>query len=350
MPNAKFFHFLAVVSISLATGLQAHTVRDWVASPADGNWNNAANWSLTGPPVVNQRARFGFSSITTIDIPTAATINRMIFTAGAPGYTFSGATLTFELNSPLEATDAIVMDASSGNATIGNAVGFQTIDAAITNAPLKVASGSVLTFNGPVTTTALGILLSDAGRVQFNGAVAISGGSVTVSGGGILGGSGSFTGPANFTIQNGAFLKPGGTGADTTGTLSINAPLSLSNTSTVEFGLGGTAPGDFDRLVNITALTLDGTFSIAAVDGFATTSLVAGATFDLMDWTGSTTNAGFNVDFSNAPLAAGLSWDASSFASDGVIAVVPEPQAWQLLALVALFCVMRRLPFASRTS
>jgi hypothetical protein len=65
-----------------------------------------------------------------------------------------------------------------------------------------------------------------------------------------------------------------------------------------------------------------------------------------LDWTG--TFAG-SPDFNSLPaLGGGLTWDTSTFTSDGVISIIPEPSS-ALLGGLGLLALLRRRKVASGT-
>jgi hypothetical protein len=75
---------------------------------------------------------------------------------------------------------------------------------------------------------------------------------------------------------------------------------------------------------------------VLEVDLLGGYSPAAGTVFDLMDF-GSFSSSAYTFDFSHAPLAPGLSWDTSRFATTGQISVtVPEPTTLALLAAAGL--------------
>ena len=53
-------------------------------------------------------------------------------------------------------------------------------------------------------------------------------------------------------------------------------------------------------------------------------------------------NNGYTFNFSSAPLAGGQSWDTSTFATNGTIAVVPEPGVFWLIGLGFAGAALRR--------
>ena len=94
--------------------------------------------------------------------------------------------------------------------------------------------------------------------------------------------------------------------------------------------IGGLAAGtEFDKYVVAGTLSFGGTLKVVWWGGF---SGVEGQSFDLFDW-GSSTGTFSALDFSAAPLAAGLTWDTSRLYLTGEIAItaVPEPASWAML-------------------
>jgi hypothetical protein len=83
------------------------------------------------------------------------------------------------------------------------------------------------------------------------------------------------------------------------------------------------------------ALEVDGLLHLDGVLELQTLgrSFAAGSVLDVLDW-GSLSGQFDAFDFSQAPLAAGLVWDTSTFYTDGalrVAAAVPEPGTWALM-------------------
>ena len=89
----------------------------------------------------------------------------------------------------------------------------------------------------------------------------------------------------------------------------------------------GPEPIILPKLRVLGLLHLDGRFAFDS-EGH---SFAAGAQVDLLDW-GSLSGRFDSLDFSRAPLAAGLFWDASTLYTDGVlrVAAVPEPGTWAM--------------------
>ena len=223
------------------------------------------------------------------------------------------------------ATDStLTVDIASGSQTYEgtlseNATNPQGFSFTKAGAGTQILTG-LGTYTGATTVTAGALVVH--GSLSGSGPVNVSGGT--------LGGGGTIAGPV--TVSDGAFLAPSGIGSDSTDDLSISNSLTLSNASTLTLGIAGTAGGTFDRLTGITAFTLDGTIALTAADGFATTLLTAGTSFDLLDWSAALTNNGFTFDFAGAPLGPGLVWDTSSFSTNGTVLVaVPEPGSAVLL-------------------
>lgn len=335
-----FFHLALML---LATSAFGHPARYWLDFPVDNNWQNVQNWIGEDdipnvPDNALERASFSASTITSIVVSQPTTVQRLTFST-SPGYTLSGSSLSMDIS---ETAQGIIVTAPNPNAlfVFNNPINFfSTLN--FTSTQLQFVQGTKIYFNAPVTATALSVDINNYGKVYINDTLTMSAGSpVNVGVLATLAGSGTVAGSValNGTLEPGA----NGTGPDTTGQLTIAGALTLTSQSYFELGLGGTAAGSFDRVTGITDFTLDGTFGIRAVDGFSTLSLAPGTSFDLVDWSGATTNNGYVLDFNQAPLASGLSWDTSAFQTTGIVTVVPEPGSVALLAFAGLGLLARR--------
>lgn len=188
----------------------------------------------------------------------------------------------------------------------------------------KWVLGGANTYTGTTTIT--------AGTLIIDGSLA-AGSAVTVAAAGTLGGSGTING----TVAVNGTLSPG----NSAGTLTVNNTLAFGSASAGTFELGGTVDTQYDRVVGITNLTLDGTVTVSLISPFIPSN---GNTFDLFDWSGTLSSSGFNVatDLVLPALPAGRSWDTSAFLTDGSISVVPEPVMGAILPAAALLLVRRR--------
>ncbi len=313
----------ALLLLSMAGLTHAHISRYWLDEPEDGVWHNPNNW-VDGevPSGLLVGARFDFSTVTAVQLEAEATVERLTFFA-APDYTFSGQIihLTVGENPPLS---IVISSPPAGTAqTFNNLVTFTSASALFPTAMLLVSNGGTLVFNSGLTTTALNLDHSLVGSVYINGAVPANiDGAFLVAGGAALGGTGVINAVAGVSVAGA--LRAGGRVGDTTADLTINAALSMAAGSVLEFGIGGTAAGEFDRVIGVTTFTANGTVVLTAADGFATTALSGGASFDFIDWSGAALANGVAFDVSAAPLTAGLAWDFSSFAATGTVKVVSE--------------------------
>ena len=245
------------------------------------------------------------------------------FTVGANGGTFrynpadtaSTLTLAGNTNTNIPVSGALVFD------TLGNIVVGEVIEG---TGSLTKTGGQSLTISG--ASTYAGATTVSAGKLLVNGSLANS--DVTVSTGATIGGSGTVK---SVVVADGATLSPGNSAGLLT--VSGNATLAGLSASTFEIAAAPTTRGtDYDAVNVGGTLVLDGTLTVVATGGFDTTTLVAGATFDLID--AATIDAtGFNVDTDLVlpALGAGKFWDKSTFLADGVIRVAssgPSYASW----------------------
>ena len=225
----------------------------------------------------------------------------------------------------------------------GNAIGVAdpahkvtlsgTIDESVAGRSLTKAGAGTLEITGNATYT--GATTVSAGTLLINGSLG-STATTTVNPGATIAGNASFNGAL---AVNGA-LSPG----NSPGQIDMNgANLTMISASTALFELGGTTrgtgAGNYDSILDIGTLTLEGVWTIALIDGFVPSE---NDMFDLFD--AATVDAGgFDVstDLILPGLGGGLSWDTSAFTTSGQLSVIPEP-ATALLGGLGLLALLRR--------
>ncbi len=204
--------------------------------------------------------------------------------------------------------------------------GTTSVSPNIQNGSLTKSGAGTLVLSG--TNTYTGDTTVNGGTLLVNGSIA---GTVLVNSG-TLGGSGLISG----TVLVSGTLAPG----NSPGSLALNnTDLLLSSTAVSVFELGSTV--NFDRVIGINNLTLDGTFNVTLFGGY---SPALNDSFDLLDFN-NIDSTGFNLasDLILPSLGAGLAWDTGNFTSFGVLTVIPEPgSASLLLAGLSMFVGLRR--------
>jgi fibronectin-binding autotransporter adhesin len=210
----------------------------------------------------------------------------------------------------------------TGNQITADRIGFFNGATITTNAGAALTVTSIVK-NGSTTASTLtkagaGTLTLTATGSSYTGATAVNAGTllingtktgtgaVTVANTATLGGTGSVAGAT--TIQSGGTLAPG----DGAGNLTFVSTVDLQAGSTYAAEI---ASGGNDK-VTATTFTANGTIKVTLTGGY---SPATGTTFDLAD---ATTLAGTpTFDFTAAVLAPGLSWDTTTYATDGTIKV-----------------------------
>jgi autotransporter-associated beta strand protein len=286
--------------------------------------------------------------------------------------TFSNASSSYAINTG-SGSGSLTLTAGSSAASISNAAGTHTINAALTlgsDVTLQNESATTLTLAGVVSGTG-GLTQAGAGTITITGENTYSGGttisagtllanntagsalgssSVTVQGSGTLSGNGSIDGST--TIASGGTLAPGSGG---TGALGFRNDLTLLEGSTTTFLINST-----NSFTSINAIGSTLTYGGNLVFNILSYTPAAGDAFKLFNMTG---GAVAMNDFSSVTAgslifvgASGI-WSVSSGGltyqfSDStgrltVTTAVPEPSTWMLLgiamsAMVAMFVRRRR--------
>jgi len=152
------------------------------------------------------------------------------------------------------------------------------------------------------------------------GQVAGAGGVLTLSG--VVTGSGTLS---DLTLDGGDI-----TIGNSAGVITLEDVL-VAATTTFEFGIEGTDPSEFDRLILTGDVTLAGTAVLGVAQGV---SISVGSTFALVDFSG----ANLTGWFDDVETPSGWSLDPFS----GVLTVVPEPGTGALLAVGLVVLGARR--------
>jgi len=251
---------------------------------------------------------------------------------GSGGVTITGGAVS--LNSRNDVANTFTMNGGlldSGTINASQlAGGSGTVNAVVTGTAAFSKTGSgVLTLSNANTYS--GQTLVTAGTLLVSGTLTQS--QATVSSAATLGGTGSVAG--GLSLQSGGFVQPGITGT-AVGALSTG-PVTLAGTYVAT--ITGTATSLLDRLVVTGSIDFTGGTIQPVLAGYVPAQ---NDRFQVVTWTGARTGTP-TFDFSQATLSSGLSWDTSSFGTDGTLIVVPEPGSLALLAAAAVgVAVVRR--------
>jgi hypothetical protein len=308
------------------TGTGAQLVRNavtftWDAgAAADTDWFNPLNWSPDGVPGPGDTAILGIAATATLGTDqTVATFQQsagILDAAGTltttAGFAWSGGTqagfgttlVAIGATATISGAGSKILDAHRldlrGNTTwtgVGNLVSLNgalidnragalfevQTDAGFTyggngaalvfnNAgTLRKSAGTGVTiFDGSFTN--VGSLEANSGVLSFMGGTVNSSGTVVLNGGS-LGGSFNLTagelrgtGLINGSVTNAAAVRPGGTGA--IGTLTITGNYTQLSGGTLALELGGIGTGQFDVLGVGGTASLGGTLAVSLIGGF----------------------------------------------------------------------------------
>jgi fibronectin-binding autotransporter adhesin len=300
--------------------------------------NSSANNDYAGDTVIGQSATAGRNRTLILgaadQIPNGTGTGNVVINTNGTGVG------TLDLAGFSETINGLsgngIVDGTSGSPTLtlgdNNATG-QTFSGVIRNTAgtlslVKNGSGTQTlsganTYAGSTTVNA-GTLVLGNGSALGTAPATVNGGSLdlgsqTIANTLAIGASGTLTG-AGFTgaAALAGSVTPGGTGS---GLITFSS-ASIASTSSINLQLAGAgARGtNYDAITVSGALALDGTITVS-LNGLTP---AGGQSFDLIDSTGPIDVTNFTVatDLVLPTLGAGLAWDTSTFATDGVVSIV----------------------------
>jgi subtilase-type serine protease len=210
---------------------------------------------------------------------------------------------------------------AGGTLTVSNGAHVRSASSVIYPKNWNTPGKALITGSGSTWNTSGDIILDGLFTVS-DGAQASVGDKILIQEEGELHGNGTITG----NVQNGALVAPG----PLPGRMTIAGNYSQIASGTLLIDLGGrTAVTEYDQLSVTGNSMLDGTLSVALIDGFAPK---LGDSFDILDWG---TLSGMFSTLQLPALNMGLAWDTSQLYTTGAISVatVPEPATAVLLAI-----------------
>jgi autotransporter-associated beta strand protein len=330
-------------NITIAQALEAPT-GDGLTSIAI----TTAGSGYVGAPIVKITGGGGTGATAVADFDAATgTVTGITITSAGSGYT-SNPTVTL----------------SHGFQTGGTAATLGTVSiGALTGGGLTKSGTGTLTLSGnntyTGTTTISGgtLLLASTGSIANSSAINVASGATfdvaAVSGGFILGNSQTLAG--NGTVSGNATINGNLQPGNSPGLLSFDSNLTLASTAntTIEINGSATRGTDFDGINVTSALTYDGTLSLAV----GTTFGAGTYSFSLFDF-GSPASGSFDVIALSGNYTGNLTgpgdiwsltsgdntWTFTHSTGDLGLTVIPEPSTWALLAfsLTAVMALRRR--------
>jgi hypothetical protein len=275
-----------------------------------GNWNVLTNWEshpIPGVPNNDQvEVRFGPAATADATVLTDANVmaQRLVFD-NANKYSISG-------------TGTLTLQASTGNASIGVTLGAHEIQTALTlgsNLTLTTQPGTRLDVNNSWNLNSKTVTISGGGGVSVNGNQVTGAGGTLVNSGSTLQGTGTVNG--NLQNVSSGTVAPG----NSAGTLTVIGNYIQQAGSTMLFEIGGTGPGEFDKLVVGGNLVAAGNLTVQLINGFMPPG---GNSFDIHDWSG---NRSGTLTLNLPSLSPGLAWNTTSLMTTGVLSVTAAPDA-----------------------
>jgi autotransporter-associated beta strand protein len=259
----------------------------WLATPATGDWNTAANWTTGGPPNGSaDTATFASSNITGVSLSNFTEVNGIVFNAGASAFTItasptlqltltiSGVGITNNSGIAQNFVTAVDQPGNRGAIFFVNGATAGSLTTFINNgafAACTTCAGETDFFNTSTAGNGTFIMNGGAaanaagGHMNFsststagNGAFTINGGAVSLAGGGLI----SFGDTTN--AGNAILIVNGGLGGGVGGLIQFSS-ASTGGTARVEVFGNGT--GDFTNgNLDISSHSLPGV-TIGSIEG-----------------------------------------------------------------------------------
>jgi hypothetical protein len=317
-----------------------------------GNWNAADNSGLLTTVASGSTLLLADYDSNTRDFFGRGIVNQGVV-QWTSGYLRGGNGSTFT-----NASGGVFRDENASGYTIHNPVGgsFTFLNEGLY---LK-ASGGTTAVGVPFSNK--GVLNLTAGAMNFQSSFTTTGGALNLANGATV----QFAGPTDLgtmavtgsgtiftpSLTAGGVISPGN-GA---GTLGVTGNLTLLNTATLLFELGGTTPGTAYDFLNVGGnVAVAGTLAVRFINGFES-AIAPGGTFTLLTaggpggLTGAFANAangqrlvtadGFSSFLVN--YGAGSTYAANSLVLSNFVAV-PEPSTWALMAAGGLLVTWQTL-------
>ncbi len=263
---------------------------------------------------------------------TAHTVDNNLFIAANPIFQGTGA---------LNFTGGVNLNGARSFGITNTAASGVAFSGVVSNGALTKTGTGVMSLNSSTGNTYTGgtVLGTSAGTLNVNNSSGSGTGSGTVSIGGTTSGNRS-TLSGNFIISGATSISGALNPGNSVGTANFTSSLSLTSNALVTMEIGSAVSSDKINVGGL--LTLGGsTINLVTIGGY---QAVNGDAFDLVDW--GTLSGTATLNLAGATLAdpVGTSWDTSTFLTDGVVRVIPEPStvALGVVGGLALIAAVRR--------
>jgi autotransporter-associated beta strand protein len=311
----------AVINGNITGPGSINLASSWVTLNGNNSYSGGTEIS-TGTCAAGSDTAFGTGTI-------YFSYNGKIQSANSTAHTFTNnlslvATPTFQGTGALTFTGGVNLNGSRTIITTNSQP--TTFAGLVANGSLTKSGGGILALNSGTGNSYTGgtVLRDNAGTLNVNNATGSGTGAGTV-----FIGAGTSTLSGNFTISGATLingrLQPG----NSVGAANFGSNLSFGAAAVSAFEIGSAMSSDKLNVAGL--LTLDGSVVVLTINSYVAQ---LGESFDLIDW-GNLNSNGFNVatdlDLTGALTVSGTSWDTSTFLSDGMIRVVPEPSTFMFV-------------------